>query len=165
MNKLKISSELASLILLGCLFAGWEAMLIVTVLMLIFCEIKDIKKVMTRILTFYVGLALFTMLWGLIVDGYGTLYTSIQGIEGTINSYLTNPINMNAAYKYFFTPLKTIIGVLDIIVKYVIILVKFLFIIAVLTNKKEKKNFLNKWINKYVNMVLNYINGINVSVD
>ena len=161
MNKLKISKALASLILLGCLFVGWETALIVVVLMLIFCDIEDIKSVMVRVLTFYVGITLFLMLWNLIVDGYSTLYTSIQALEGTINGYLSKPLDINGMYKYFLTPVKSLIGILDIIVKYLVVVVKFLFIIAVLTNRKEKENFFSKFINKYINMAVSYVNNIN----
>ena len=161
MNKFKISKGLASLILLGCMFAGWETLLIAVALILIFCDIEDIKGIMTKILTFYVGLALFTMMWGLIVDGYSTLYASIQGIQGTIEGIISKSIDMSGLYKYFLTPLKSIIGVLDIIIKYLIVVVKFIFIIGILTNKKGKENFFSKFINKYINMALNFVNNIN----
>ena len=38
MNKFKISSGLAAVVLLVSLFAGWSTLLLVTVLMLLFCE-------------------------------------------------------------------------------------------------------------------------------
>ena len=41
MNKVKISSGLASVLLLACLFAGWQTMLLVALLMFVFCEVED----------------------------------------------------------------------------------------------------------------------------
>lgn len=70
MSKLKINSWLASVILLGCLFSGWATFLTVVVLMLIFCEISvSVKQVLVRVITFYFGITLLSMAWGLIVDG------------------------------------------------------------------------------------------------
>ena len=159
MNKLKLSPGLASLILIACLFTGWETMLIVVALMLIFCEIKNVEDVVIRVLTFFVGLTLFTMLWNLIVDGYSTVYASLQGMENVLNSYLPKPIDINGLYRYVLTPIKGVIGVLDIIVKYLVVLIKFIFIVSFLTNKTPKENFLTKFINKYVTSAVKYVSN------
>ena len=50
MSKLKIKSGLIGILLLAGLFAGWEALLIITVLILLFCEINEnIKKVIISV--------------------------------------------------------------------------------------------------------------------
>ena len=59
MNKLKINNSLAAIILVAALFAGWQTMLLVVLLMLIFCELDDkIKNLATTVIAFLVGLTL-----------------------------------------------------------------------------------------------------------
>ena len=135
-------------------------MLLVTALMLIFVQIDDIKKVLVRVLTFYVGLTLFVMLWNLIVDGYSTFYASLQGIENVINGYLDEPLDMQTLYTKVLTPIKGIIGVLDLIVKYLVTFAKFGFIISLFANKKGSNNVLSKFIDKYIDKAVIFTNNV-----
>ena len=74
MNKLKINNSLAAIILVASLFAGWQTMLLVVLLMLIFCELDDkIKNLATTVIAFLVGLTLISILWALIYDGVNLL--------------------------------------------------------------------------------------------
>ena len=59
MNKLKVSTGLASLVLVASIFAGLGTMLTVIALLLLFCEVDNVKGVIVRVLSFYLGLVLF----------------------------------------------------------------------------------------------------------
>ena len=74
MNKVKISTSLASVVLIGSMFAGLATFLTVVALMIIFCEIDNIKGVVIRVTSFYVGLILVQTAWGLIYDGYNDVF-------------------------------------------------------------------------------------------
>lgn len=69
MNKVKINSGLASIILIASLFTGLQSLLLVTVLLFIFTDINDkIQIIAIKVITFYVGITLFSLAWGLIYD-------------------------------------------------------------------------------------------------
>ena len=67
MNKVKINPGLASIALLASLFAGWQTLLIVTVLLFAFCEVDEkTKGVATSVLAFFVGFTIISWGWDLI---------------------------------------------------------------------------------------------------
>lgn len=160
MNKLKINTGLAAVALLASLFSGWQTLLIVAVLMLLFCEITDaIKNVMIRVITFYFGIALFTLVWGLIVDGVSLVPELINDLVSIINFYLEEPISLLKLDLYLFNPILKIVSIADKIVDYLLVLVKFTFILAVLGNKPVKENIIVKKINEFVKKAISYINS------
>lgn len=166
MNRVKISSGLAAIVLLASLFSGWTILLTVTILMLLFCEMNEnIKKIMTKIITFYVGLSVINLAWDLIVDGVTLITTSLTRIVSVINSYITDPISIYKLEQYLLTPINNIISILDGIVVYLLLFSKFMFIIAVLGNKPMKENFLIKKINEFVSKTINFINSFEITND
>ncbi len=93
MNKVKLSTSLASIALIASMFAGLATFLTVVALMIIFCEIDNIKGVIVRVTSFYLGLILVQTAWNLIFDGYTDLfYGGINSIVDVINSYLDKPL-------------------------------------------------------------------------
>lgn len=161
MNKIKINSGLASVLLLASFFLGWETLLFVVLFMLLFCELNDtIKGVMVKVLSFFVGLALFQLLWGLITDAYPLLVNVINNFIDVINCYVDNPITIEKLQLYILHPIDIIISTADSIVNYLIVLFKFTFIISVLANKVMKENGLTKFINSFIDKVVNFVNGI-----
>ena len=163
MNKLKINVGLASIILLGGLFSGWSTLLMLVVLMLIFCELTDsVKQVMVKVITFYFGLTLFSTAWGLVVDGVELVITSFDDFIAIINSYFSNPISIYKLEIYLLNPISSIIDIADNIINYLLVFVKFTFIVSMLNNKIMKENFVVKKINNYVNRVVNFINSFDI---
>ncbi len=162
MNRVKINYGLASLALVASLFGGWEAMLIVCILLLLFCEIDEkTKSVMTRVITFAIALSLVSLGWSIIYKGIDVVKDGISAIVDIKNTY-AEPLDYISASK-FTTPLREILSVADSIVSLLIILAKFFFVISLLTNREEKKSPLSKHIGKFVSQAINFVNNINVS--
>ena len=163
MNKLKINTGLASVVLLCSLVSGWSTLLTIVVLMLIFCEISDsVKQVMVRVITFYFGITLFSTFWGLIVDGVDLGINSFNDVIEIFNSYLNDPISVFKLEMYLLNPISKVVSLLDGIVSYLLVFIKFSFIISVLTNKNMKDNFIMKKITEFVDKVISYVNSFDV---
>ena len=123
MNKVKVSTGLASLVLVASIFAGLGTMLTVIALLLLFCEVDNVKGVIVRVLSFYLGLLLFQTLWGILVDGYGVVCSTIDGFIGVINSYLDKPITISKLHQYLLDPIKSILNICDNIVDFFVMLI------------------------------------------
>lgn len=163
MSKLKINSGLASIILLACLFSGWATFLTVVILMLIFCEISDsVKQVLIRVITFYFGITLLSMAWGLLVDGVNLVIDSFNDFIDIINSYLTDPISVYKLEAYLLTPIAKVVSLADGIISYLFVFIKFSFILAVLGNKKLKDNFIVIKLNIFVDKVVSFVNSFDM---
>lgn len=164
MSRIKINPGLACIILIACLFAGWATMLTVAVLMLIFCEVdENTKGLATTVLAFYIGLTLVSMGWGLIYDAIDLVIDAITKLIATINSYLEydSVIDITKLQSYLFTPVSNLADIADMIVAYLLVFVKFGFIISLVSGKAAKDNFIAKKINEYVSKVVNYVNSLN----
>ena len=163
MNKFKISPGLVGIILLTSLFAGWQTLLIVVALILLFCETDDkIKNIITKVLAFYATITIFSTAWNLLTDAYDVAVGIFNKLLATINSYLgyTNQIDVSGLNDYVLTPLSNLIAIADSIIVYLIALIKFMFIISTIKNKQLKENIVTKKINEFVTKIINYINSI-----
>lgn len=155
MSKLKIKSGLIGILLLSGLFAGWQTLLIISVLILLFCEInEDIKKIIVCVISFFIGLTLLDLLWQIIVDGINLIIFIFNQFIDFLNYYLTIPISTINLNKYFIDPLQNVIKTLNEIVNYVFLIFKFVFVLCTLS----KKNINIPVVSKYVSKVVNYIN-------
>ena len=164
MAKGKISTSLASVLLIASLFAGWQTLLIVVALLLIFCEIENVKGMIIRVVSFAIGLFLVELAWELIFDGYNNVvYGGINDLLSIINSYLNTPVNNLKFYNYVLDPIKIILSYCDTLVTYFILFAKFSFVVSILQNKAEKKFFFTKFIDKYVDKVVTFVNGIDTT--
>lgn len=158
MNKVKINPGLASVIIAACLFAGWQTMLIVSALLLIFCELDDnVRKNIIRVVTFYFALSIVTMGWDLIYDAVGLIFNSINKIINLINGYLDEPISIVKIQAYLFNPITSIFDIANSVVIYIFAFVRFGFIIYLITGKKQKENVISKKIDEFVAKVCNFI--------
>ncbi len=161
MNKIKINSGLASVLIVASFFVGWQALLLVVLFILLFCELNDtIKGVMIKILSFFIGLSLFQMAWNLIVNAYPVVVDTINNFVEVINCYVDDPISLGNLQAYLLEPIQIILNTADSIVGYVIVLVKFMFVISLLGNKVMKENFITKFVNKFIDKVINFVNGL-----
>ncbi len=162
MSKLKINSGLAAIILIGSLFAGWQTMLIVVLLMLIFCEIDEkIKNLATSVIAFFVGITLISILWSLIHDGVSLIFDGLETVIGVINSYLSigNQINITKLELKVIEPIESILSLGDSLVDFLILFTKFGFIISVFTGAAMKNNYFTRKVNEYINKALGFINN------
>ena len=160
MNKVKVSTGLASLVLVASIFAGLGTMLTVIALLLLFCEVDNVKGVIVRVLSFYLGLLLFQTLWGILVDGYGVVCSTIDGFVNVINSYLDKPVTITKLHRYLLDPIKSILSICDNIVDFFVVIIKFGFVVSFLEGKVAKENFISKFVNKFVDKAVAFVNGI-----
>ncbi len=161
MNKVKISTSLASVILIGSMFAGLATFLTVVALMLIFCDIENVKGVIVRTASFYIGLVLIQTAWDLIYNGYNdVLNGGIEKIVQLINYYTDKPIDILKFQRYVLSPIGTIFDFADTLVTYLITFSKFAFVVALFSNKAPKQNFFTNFINKFVDKIVSFVNGI-----
>lgn len=156
-NKLKINTGLASIILVASLFAGWQTMLLVTILMFLFCEVDErVKQVATSVITFYVGYTIVSTGWTIIMN-------VADLVVSTINNFVAYIVKTFELYDFdisiLMTPIGIIIKVLDNGVSILLSIVKLGFVIGVLTGKPSSSNPLSSKINEYVNKAINYVNG------
>ena len=163
MNKLKISPGLAGIVLLACLFSGWQTLLIVVILMLLFCDVDDkIKNLITKIVAFYAALTIFSTAWSLLTDAFDVAVGIFNKVLATINSYLgyANQLDVSGINNYVLTPLTNLVNIADSIVVYLLALIKFMFIITTIKNQPVKENAVINKINEFVTKIINYINNL-----
>ena len=166
MNKLKINNSLAAIILVAALFAGWQTMLLVVLLMLIFCELDDkIKNLATTVIAFLVGLTLISILWTLIYDGVNLLLDSVDTIVKVLNAYLSSgsKIDIAGLQEKLIDPVKQLLGVGDSFVDFLIKFTKFGFVISIFTGAAMKNNAFTRKVNEYINKALGFINNYGVN--
>ncbi|MBR6133805.1 MAG: hypothetical protein IKQ29_03720 [Bacilli bacterium] len=161
MTKYKINPGLACVMLVASFIAGGATLLTITALLFLFCEIDErIEQTATRIITFFIGISIVTMGWNLIVEGSGVVVDLIAKLFDTINNFLDYSDMIN--YQKFLTPIQAIINAADGVVSLLILLAKITYIIAILTNKPSKPNFVSKKIDEFVYQALTYLNNVNV---
>ncbi len=161
MTKTKIKPGLAALIVVASMFAGWQTLLIVCALLLLFCELDEkVKNIMVSVITFTAGVALFTLAWNLIVDGVGVLTSSLTGVFDVINSYLDagSRIDISDLQRYLLNPVNKVVDILDGIVGFLITFAKFGFVLAIIVGKPIKRNPVYDKISGFVNNFINYVN-------
>lgn len=163
MNKIKMNTGLASIMLIASLFAGWQTLLLVTLFMFIFCEVEEkVKDVAVKVITFFVGYTIVTTGWNILMSGIGVATGGVTSVVSAINSYLDYADQLDA------TKLVGLISagksIVDGIVSIMFSLIKLGFVISVLTGQPSKKNSMSAKIDEYVNKALNYVSG-NVAVN
>ena len=162
MTKVKMNSGLACAMLVASIFAGWEALLLVTLLMFIFVEVDEkIQNVAIRVITFYVGYTIVSMGWNLISLGVDFVVDAIKNVVDIINTYV-DPVDYVNVNK-IIVPVTSIFAIVDSGVSVLLLLARLGFVVSVFTFKPSKVTPLSTKINEYVNKVLNYING-NINV-
>lgn len=165
MSKIKINPGLAAIVLLACLFAGWQTLLLVVLFMLLFCEVDDkLKSIIIKVITFFAAYTIVSTAWDLIVGGVNLVLGTINDVLNLINSFLdiTDQIDFTPLTQYCLNPISKLVSMADNIVSFIFLIVKFTFIIATIQNKPAKENFVSKKINEFVTKIVNYINGIDL---
>lgn len=158
MNKVKINPGLASIALLASLFAGWQTLLLVTVILFGFCEIDEkTKGIATNVIAFFVGYTIITVGWDLIETIVYFIPDLIEKLIGIINNFLS-PLNY-ISISTITGPINYVIGLIGSIVDLLFVIVKLSFIITVLSGKNPRKFMLSGLFNKFIDKAINFING------
>jgi len=157
-NKYKINPGLASVMLVAAFLAGGATLLTITALIFLFCEIDDrVEKTATRVITFFIGITIVTLGWNLIVDGIGIITGVIAKFFTSINGFLDIDEVIN--YEKILGPIQSVVAICDEVVTFLITLAKLGFVIALITNKPAKPNFITRKIDEFVAKTLNFLNG------
>lgn len=160
MNKIKLNSGIAALILIVSFLTGWGTFVTALVLMLLFAEVDEkTESLAARLGTFIVGYLLFSLIWS-VIDSAATLIIKDVGSLADGVNLLVEKIAHKYSSDYFTGPATTVWNTIDSIVTILMMLTKFGFVVAVLSNKPESNNFIAKKIRNYVNMVFSFINNI-----
>ena len=166
MQKYKISAGLAAVLLIGGLISGLSSLLIIAVLMLIFCEIdKKTSNLMAKILSFIVGLTIVSFAWSIIFEGIHLIDKSLDDVVSVINSYLSsgNYINLGKLDIYLISPILKITDILDELVNFVLLVVKYGFILSILIGKPIKSNAITNKINEFINYVVKFMQNVELN--
>ncbi|MCI7084189.1 MAG: hypothetical protein MR938_05835 [Tenericutes bacterium] len=168
MGKVKINNNLAALMLVASIFAGWGTLMIVTILMIIFCDLNDkIKPLIIKVVSFMAGITLILLGWDLVSNGIDLIFKLFNNIISIINSYLSysNKIDLVEFQGKFVVPVTTVVASIGSIIKYLVTFSKFGFIIAIISGKAMKENAWTKKVNQYVSKFTNFANSFDESVN
>ena len=158
MEESKKYTKLYSLLLLVSLFAGWQVMLLVAVLLLLFGKVEEtVKKLAITVIAFAAGIALFELFWNLITGGVALATSGIESLVTLLNSYLDRPITIINLQRYLLSPISIVVEFLDMAIKYAIMFMKFCFIISILAGKEIKSNFIFDKIKEFVTKFTNFV--------
>ena len=158
MEDSKKYTKLFSLILLVSIFAGWQVMLLVAILLLLFGKVEEpVKKMAIAVITFAAGLALFNLFWELISSGISLVISGITSLITFFNSYLDSPISILNLQRYLFNPIQVVVAFLDLAIKYAITFMKFCFIVAMLAGKEMKSNFIFDKIKGFITKFTDFV--------
>lgn len=159
MEENKMNTGVFAIIIIALIFAGWEATLIVSALLLIFGKLDDKRRnILISVLTFVVGITLFRLCWSLLIDGVNLILNSLENLLGFISSFLSDPISTYGLNKYLITPVTKLLNIASDVVSYAITVFKYLFAISLLTGKNLNNNFLFNFIYKYIEKAINFVN-------
>ena len=167
MGKVKINNNLAALMLVASIFAGWGTLMIVTILMIVFCDLNDkIKPLIIKVVSFMAGITLILLGWDLVSNGIDLIFKLFNNIISIINSYLSysNKIDLVEFQGKFVVPVTTVVASIGSIIKYLVTFSKFGFIIAIISGKAMKENAWTKKVNQYVSKFTNFANSFDESV-
>lgn len=168
MGKVKINNNLAALMLVASIFAGWGTLMIVTILMIVFCDLNDkIKPLIIKVVSFMAGITLILLGWDLVSNGIDLIFKLFNNIISIINSYLSysNKIDLVEFQGKFVVPVTTVVASIGSIIKYLVTFSKFGFIIAIISGKAMKENAWTKKVNQYVSKFTNFANSFDESVN
>lgn len=158
MSKLKVNSNLLAVLVVISLFAGWQYMILVSAFIWCFCETSDnLKNLMIKVIAIYGGCFLFSTLWNLIDGGYELVVDGINGIFKIINSWNTSVMMPKELTQYLLNPLSVVMNFLGSVVKFIVLLVKFRFVVSVIANRPMGGVFSK--IQEYVNYFVNFANS------
>ncbi len=155
-NKIKLNTGLASIILVASIFAGWQTVLLITLLMFVFCDIDDrVKQVATSVITFFVGYTIVSVGWDILVSVIELAVTTFNSFI----AYLVTNFEVDIEISVIMGAVNIVVNVLRKGVPIILSLAKVGFVIGVLCGRPAKNNAFSAKINEYVNKAINFVNG------
>lgn len=151
MNKVKLNPGITILILLASFLSGWSTLLIVSIIILAFCETNEkINSVLTKIISFLIIITLVTLGWNVITNAFELFASVIEKFVTIINCYLDidKTISLVKFNKYFITPINTLLSIITNIITFIISVSKVAFVLFILSGKELKENSITKKVNK-----------------
>ena len=142
MKKFKINENLLALLMFGSMFAGWQFLILVTAFIWAFCETgKSLKDLTIKVLALFGACAVTLLAWDVIVQGVDALFGGLRNFFEMLVSWGADNDLINNTDKYLFTPINLLIEILDSILAFIIVIVKFKFIYSVITNREMRGAF------------------------
>ena len=158
MNKIKVNPGVASIALVASIFAGWETLLLVTVLLFALCEVDEkTKGIATNVLAFYLSFTIIVWCWDLIETALYFIPTLISKLIGLVNNFLS-PLDYIYADK-IISPINSVLGGIGSIISLLFTIIKLSFVINVISGKNPRKFMLSGLFNKFIDKAINFING------
>ena len=162
MQKLKINPGLAAVILVAGLLTGGQTLLTVVVLMFAFCEVDSkVTNIAVKVITFFVGLALFNLLWSGIYNSADGIAYCLQKLCETINNWIPATSAFRIPTTDFMTPINAFVQIADRVITILLIFVKLGFVISLFAGKDKKATGLVGKVQDYITKSLVFINNIN----
>ena len=143
MKKFKVNENLLALLMFAAMFAGWQYLIIVTAFIWVFCEAgKSLKNLTIKIIALYGACALVLLGWDIINQGITTIFGGLRKFFEMLVSWGVSANLVNGYDDYFYIPICVkLFEILGEVVTLVILVVKFRFILSVISNKEMKGVF------------------------
>lgn len=163
MKKFKINANILALLMLVSIFAGWQYMILVMGFIWVFCDVTDqLKSLTVKVIAVYAGCLLFGMVWDIIANVWNLFGEGLLTILRFIGDYADVSSAIDAVNGYFLTPFGRIFTYAGLLVDFVIMVTKFVFIVSVVRNRPSKAF---GFIQKYVNYFTTFANGSSYEED
>lgn len=160
----KINTGIASIMLLASVFAGWQTMLFIGIILFAFCETEEkVRDNAIKIISFLVGFTIVSLGWDLITKCVYFIPDTIRTLVGIINGIL--PVLSQIHIDGLLNTIPELFSIADDLVSIVFVLVKLSFVIAVLSGKDTNKFFMSNLFSKYIAKALHYANNSVVAHD
>ena len=154
----KINTGIASIMLLASVFAGWQTMLFIGIILFAFCETEDkVRDNAVKIISFLVGFTIVSLGWDLITKCVYFIPDTISTLVGIINSVL--PVLSQIHIDGLLNTIPELFSIADDLVNIVFIIVKLSFVLAVLSGKDTNKFFMSNFFSKYIAKAIHYANN------
>ena len=163
MNKVKVNSGLAAIMVVGGFIAGWQTLLLVCAFLLLFAETDDkVKDVMVSMITFAIGFYLINYLIDMIFYGINNIgMTALRDLDDIVDSIIVkiDYQKVGIMTKYFISPLDKIITLVKNVINLLLDVAKFGFVVCVIANKPIKDGGIMGKVKGYVKDAVNYVNN------
>ena len=158
MNKIKVNPGIASIALVASIFAGWETLLIVTVLLFALCEVDEkTKGIATNVLAFYLSFTIIVWAWDLIETVLYFIPTLItKGID-LLNNFLS-PLDVIYA-STITSPINSVLAGIGSIISLIFTIIKLSFVVNIISGKNPRNFFMSGLFKKFIDKAINFING------
>ena len=163
MGKLKVNRGVLALLVIVSMFVGWQTSLLIALFVLIFTDLDEFSKnLLVDVMAFLGGISLIQLFVSLLTGGFQLIHTLVTNFIGFINSFSSDFIIATGIERYFFNPITLILSSVDSIVSFVIIVLKLVFVLALLKNKSFDDNGILKMLKSVAKKFIDYVANVNL---